>query len=117
MKQLNHFGAAFRTLRLVRGLTQEDFAQQSGRTYISELERGIKQPTLQKIDELAAPLAVHSLTLLFLAYLNQIDMASSEDLISQISNELHQIIESHQSANSFGRVAIDGDEVTRRDEG
>ena len=108
MKQLNHFGAAFKTVRLARGLTQEDFAQQSGRTYISELERGIKQPTLQKIDELAAPLAVHSLTLLFLSYLNQVDMASSEELLSKIGSELQQIIQSRQTANSLGRVVIDG---------
>ena len=91
MKQQNHFGAAFRTVRLARGLTQEDFAQQSGRTYISELERGVKQPTLQKIDELAVPLAVHPLTLLVLAYLGQRDAPEYEKLLGQVRNELCEI--------------------------
>jgi transcriptional regulator with XRE-family HTH domain len=93
MTQHNHFGTAFRRVRLARGLTQEDFAQQSGRTYISELERGVKQPTLQKIDELAVPLKVHPLTPLVLAYLNQIDVGSCEKLLEQVRNEIVRIIE------------------------
>lgn len=92
MEHKYRFGAAFKTVRLARGLTQEDFAQQSGRTYISELERGIKQPTLQKIDELAAPLAVHPLTPIVLAYLNQYDAPSVDELLALIRRELLQII-------------------------
>lgn len=97
MKQQNHFGVAFKTVRLARGLTQEDFAQQSGRTYISELERGVKQPTLQKIDDLVIPLTVHPLTPLVLAYLNQPDAASCEELLRQVQDELRQIIELSRS--------------------
>lgn len=92
MKHKNQFGAAFRTARLARGLTQEDFAQQSGRTYISELERGVKQPTLQKIDELATALAVHPLTPVVLAYLRQYDAASVEELLSLVRSELREIM-------------------------
>jgi transcriptional regulator with XRE-family HTH domain len=94
MKQQNQFGAAFRTVRLARDLTQEDFAQQSGRTYISELERGVKQPTLQKIDELAEPLEVHPLTLLVLAYLAKLDALSCGKLLEEVTAELHEIIKS-----------------------
>jgi transcriptional regulator with XRE-family HTH domain len=91
MKQQNQFGVAFRTVRLARGLTQEDFAQQSGRTYISELERGVKQPTLQKIDELATPMSVHPVTLLVLAYLDNYDVLSCEGLLEQVRQELDGI--------------------------
>lgn len=91
MRQLNDFGAAFRAVRLARGLTQEDFALQSGRTYISELERGVKQPTLQKIDELAGPLAIHPLTLLVVAYLNKFDAVSAEELLSELRKELQSV--------------------------
>ena len=99
MKQQNHFGAAFRAVRLARGLTQEDFAQQSGRTYISELEREVKQPTLQKIDELAEPLAVHPLTLLVLAYLTKFDASSCGELLEEIRSELHEIIKTTSPGN------------------
>lgn len=94
MKQPNQFGAAFRAARLARGLTQEDFAHYSGRTYVSELERGMKQPTLQKIDDLVVPLEVHPLTLITLAYLKQWDELSCEDLLKQIRSELGEIIKS-----------------------
>ncbi|WP_281277232.1 helix-turn-helix domain-containing protein [Pseudorhodoferax soli] len=40
----------------------------SGRTYVSAIERGIKVPTLTKVDALAAEFGVHPLTLLALAY-------------------------------------------------
>jgi len=92
MKHKNQFGAAFRRARLARGLTQEDFAQQSGRTYISELERGVKQATLQKIDELATALAVHPLTPVVLAYLDQYDDASVDELLGLVRSELREIV-------------------------
>jgi transcriptional regulator with XRE-family HTH domain len=94
MKQQNHFGRAFRTVRLARSLTQEDFAHESGRTYISELERGLKQPTLKKIDGLAAQLAVHPLTPLVLAYLNEDDIQSLQELLELVQDELIKIMES-----------------------
>ena len=44
------FGHALRELREAREYSQEDLANESDldRTYISMLERGIKNPTLQK---------------------------------------------------------------------
>lgn len=97
MKQQNQFGTAFKAVRLARKLTQEDFAQHSGRTYVSELERGIKHPTLQKIDDLVVPLEIHPLTLIVLAYLRQWDMTSCEDLLGQICNEVGEVIKSSSS--------------------
>jgi transcriptional regulator with XRE-family HTH domain len=92
MKHQNKFGAAFKRVRLAKGLTQEDFAQQSGRTYVSELERGIKQPTLQKIDDLVDPLAVHPLTPLVLAYVDQYDLRSCDVLLTLVRKELSEVI-------------------------
>ena len=62
------FGKALRTLRKTKSLTQEDFALVSSRTYLSTLERGMKSPTLEKIDALSEVLGVHPLTLLSLCY-------------------------------------------------
>jgi transcriptional regulator with XRE-family HTH domain len=71
------FSNALRRVRKARGLTQEDFDDISSRVYISALERGVKQPTLPKVDALAGRLGVHPLTLLALAYCRK---PASEDV-------------------------------------
>jgi len=52
------FGAALRRLREERGLSQEELGYESGyhRTYISQLERGQKSPTIQTVFQLARAL-------------------------------------------------------------
>jgi len=52
------FGQILRQLRQKRGLSQEELALESGyhRTYISQLERGQKNPSLQTIFQLAKAL-------------------------------------------------------------
>jgi transcriptional regulator with XRE-family HTH domain len=52
------FGARVRELRLLRGWSQEDFAHHVGldRTYVSGIERGRRNPTLDVIVQLAAAL-------------------------------------------------------------
>jgi transcriptional regulator with XRE-family HTH domain len=67
----NHFGKALQRIRKAKGISQEAFALTSSRTYVSTLERGLKSPTLSKIDELAEVLGVHPLTLLMAAYSDQ----------------------------------------------
>ena len=53
--QRSAFGETLRTLRLQQGLTQEQLAWNTGmeRAYISELERGRKEPCLSTITKLA----------------------------------------------------------------
>jgi transcriptional regulator with XRE-family HTH domain len=67
----NNFGKALQRIRKAKGISQEAFALTSSRTYVSTLERGLKSPTLSKIDELAEVLGVHPLTLLMAAYSDQ----------------------------------------------
>jgi DNA-binding XRE family transcriptional regulator len=54
------FGQAVRDRRLAAGLTQEGLAEiaQLTRNYVSELERGLKSPTLASVASLAAALDV-----------------------------------------------------------
>ena len=49
-----------RSLRKQRGLSQEAFADEAGlhRTYVSDLERGGRNPTIVVIDKLASALGV-----------------------------------------------------------
>lgn len=55
-----NFGANIRKLRLKRGWSQEDLAEFSGlhRTYVSGIERGIRNPTLSIIILIAKALEV-----------------------------------------------------------
>ena len=54
------FGERIRTLRKERGLSQEDLAELCGldRTYISGIERGLRNVALRNIDALAKALDV-----------------------------------------------------------
>lgn len=56
----NLFGQILRELRIEKGISQEDLGFKSGyhRTYISLLERGQKNPSLQTIFRLAKALEI-----------------------------------------------------------
>lgn len=62
------FGLALKEIRLEKRLTQEDFSIVSSRTYLSMLERGLKSPTLEKIEDICSVLGVHPLILLEKCY-------------------------------------------------
>lgn len=49
-----------RRLRQSKGWSQEEFAHQAGlhRTYVSDLERGARNPTINVVDKLAVALGV-----------------------------------------------------------
>lgn len=59
-------GSNVRRLRLERDLTQERFAELSGlsQQYISDLERGRRNPTVLTLYEIAVALGVHPVDLL-----------------------------------------------------
>jgi len=88
----NAFGKALKQARQARGLSQEDFGIVSSRTYISSLERALKSPTLEKIDELAAFMNLHPLALITLAYLESPNRATLDQLLEQVRSELDGII-------------------------
>jgi transcriptional regulator with XRE-family HTH domain len=54
------FGAALRELRLKADVSQEDFANLCGvhRTYVSQLERGLKSPSLRILFAIGEALGV-----------------------------------------------------------
>jgi predicted transcriptional regulator len=69
------FAYVLRKLRKAKGFSQEELAYQSGldRTYISLLERGLRQPSLSSILQLADPLGV-----------------SSSEMIAQVEEKLNE---------------------------
>jgi transcriptional regulator with XRE-family HTH domain len=66
---LRRFGIGLQRARKSRKLTQEDFSVVSSRTYLSSLERGVKSPTITKIDAIASVIGVHPVSLIAYAYL------------------------------------------------
>lgn len=55
-----------RRLRAERGWSQEDYADRAGihRTYVSDIERGARNPTITVVEKLAAPFRVTASDLL-----------------------------------------------------
>ncbi|MBP2666363.1 MAG: helix-turn-helix family protein [Firmicutes bacterium] len=82
---------AIKTVRKSRNLTQEDFSIVSSRTYLSALERGLKSPTLDKVQEIADVMNIHPASLIVLAYA----FAKNEDiqtLIDSIATETKALL-------------------------
>lgn len=82
------FGKVFRWFRTKRDLSQEDFSEVSGRTYVSSLERGMYSPTLEKLEALAPLLDVHPITLLVCTYAER-DGVSPELLLQRVRQEIN----------------------------
>lgn len=93
MKRPRHasFAVALRTLRKACGRSQEEFDVVSSRTYISALERGLKQPTLSKVDELARVMEVHPLSLLALSYCIRPTSAEAIAVLDSAREELARL--------------------------
>jgi len=87
----NAFGVALKQARKKRKMSQEDFSIISSRTYVSSLERGLKSPTLEKVEMISSCLEVHPLTLLALAYSKSNGGISCEELINKVTVELKEI--------------------------
>jgi transcriptional regulator with XRE-family HTH domain len=93
MDLLKRFGDGLQRARKKMGLTQEDFSEVSSRTYLSSLERGLKAPTIVKLEQLASVIGIHPVALLALAYLPGAD-DDPQKLCAQICSELALLNES-----------------------
>jgi transcriptional regulator with XRE-family HTH domain len=65
MDLLRDFGAAVRIHRQALGISQEELAHRAGvdRTYMSGIERGVRNPSLKSINRVASALEVDLVTL------------------------------------------------------
>ena len=86
-------GKALKQLREITDVTQEDFGLVSSRTYISTVERGLKSPTLRKIEQLAEVLGVHPLTLLTVAYMDRLASKEVERTTALLHAQLLAIVD------------------------
>lgn len=88
----NDFAAGLKRTRNAQGLSQEDFGLISSRTYVSSLERGLKSPTLNKVDDLANALGVHPLTLLVMSYMGKPSQSAASELLANVLVEVQAVM-------------------------
>lgn len=86
------FGISLRVARKANNLSQEDFSDVSSRTYLSSLERGLKSPTLEKVQSLAGRMNIHPLTLMTLAYLCEANETDVSGLFGRVNKEVDRIL-------------------------
>lgn len=107
----NAFAKALRNMRKAQGLTQEDFALVSSRTYLSSLERGKKSPTLDKVRDLAKIIAVHPLSLFTLTCLYFDHGNDIHTLFARVKAELRR----HRTDAPMTRILITDDHAIVRE--
>jgi transcriptional regulator with XRE-family HTH domain len=100
----NRLAQALRTARHATGISQEGFGDVSGRTYISQLERGERHATLSKVDDLASVLGIHPASLVLLAYLpSKVNEGAIDSMLATVRAELVRLTsKDHGSVGSGG---------------
>ena len=59
---------------------------------MSDLERGMKSPSIAKIDQLEAVMKVHPLTVLTLSYCKTPSSREAEALMARVASELDELL-------------------------
>jgi transcriptional regulator with XRE-family HTH domain len=85
-------GRSLRLIRKTQGVTQQDLSDTTARSYISYVERGIKNPTVEKLEELANAMRVHPVTVLTIAYLGQLREQDLDALQSRVYKEAKALL-------------------------
>lgn len=79
-------GQTLRKFRLISKVSQEQIG--ASQSYVSDVERGIKAISIEKLDEFAKILGVHPVTILVSSYLLADETLTPERLIDRIQREL-----------------------------
>ncbi|BCD89137.1 hypothetical protein PSm6_55440 [Pseudomonas solani] len=80
---------AIKELRKSKDLSQETVG--ASQSYISDVERGIKSPSVIKLAELAENMGVHPLTILAKSYLLADPELGVDELLEQLRRELESL--------------------------
>lgn len=80
-----NFAAGLFMARTAKGMSQESF---HSRSYISKLERAVKLPTVETVDELALQLSIHPMSLLCLGYMCDGSEKQVDELLNQMRTEV-----------------------------
>lgn len=86
----NGFAVALQYARKQKGLVQEDFSDVSSRTYLSSLERAMKSPTIDKVEQIAEVIGIHPATMIVIATMKA-ERKSLDQVIAQITREINAL--------------------------
>jgi len=95
MKSTSSFGSSLRFVREALGIPQEEFDLVSSRTYISALERDLKQPTIAKIDSLATVLGIHPMALITLCYCSRMTREQAKQVLATTAEQVDALFDAH----------------------
>lgn len=85
-------GRSLKLVRKAQGVTQQELSDTTARSYISYIERGVKNPTVEKLEELASAMRVHPVTILTLAYLGQLREQDLDALQNRVYKEAKALL-------------------------
>lgn len=91
------FGTAFRRLRLLKGMTQEDFSSVVSERYIRMLEKGQYSPSLSTLVELAKVLDIGAVSLVALVEA-EAEGTEAAVVARQALVELMELVQTHGSS-------------------
>lgn len=104
MRELNEaFGRALRDMRLKANLAQVDFPPKVSREHVSLLERGLRSPTLEAIDNLAEVMGISPLALVLQCYLYRDRSKSIETLLGKAMSEVRMEMIAGKPENGGGQ--------------
>lgn len=89
MRELNDaFAQALRDMRHRANLAQTDFPPMVSREHVSLMERGMRSPSLNTIDDLAHVMGISPLALVLQCYLHRDPSTTFDALISKAAREI-----------------------------
>ncbi|GLK90762.1 helix-turn-helix domain-containing protein [Pseudomonas turukhanskensis] len=94
MEHKRAVGEAILRVRLQKGLAQEGVG--ASQTYISDVERGLKSPSLEKISKISAALDVHPTSIVVLSYLLENPRTSLDELLKKVRCEVEAALGANQ---------------------
>lgn len=81
------FGSALKYVRVQKGIAQEQIG--ASQSFVSTVERGIRSPTIEKMEEFAERLGVNPATLIILMQVDQ--EGGEEKIIEKVRDELRAL--------------------------
>lgn len=86
MDTTHALGQAIKWHRTKLALSQETMG--TSQSYVSDIERGLKSLSVEKLEEFADAMGVHPLSILTKCYLLKNSSISLEDLFDRVANEI-----------------------------
>ena len=81
------FGSALKEVRVRKGIAQEQLG--ASQSFVSTIERGIRSPTIEKMEEFAERLGVNPATLMLLMQVGQ--EGDVDELLAKIRDEIRAL--------------------------